>query len=673
MGHTDRRDKTSIQEGQKHPDPDPGNGKGSKLYLKEDSKPSGTLELCQLRNPKGPAPLPSSSTVLDSIQSEPPSTEASDKQPGSERSNLVDGSHESVFTSAQEQGNTLPNDGRSRQGLGSPTERDLHVGKLVSDTKEMAFQQKGDAGSISGAQAAGSPPKGSPHTVTDGQPYSSSIYQEGGRNEIAGTVRTYIPTPLPSRRVKNNSVSLLPARKIQRNCRPFIKRKSTTGVALLTRGYGDGIQSVGYSGNRPIRLSRISGGQKVRLPGLQRSLSRIHRCLQSIMEVQARMGISSSKPDSKSPCTLEREQGRLSISCSEMGKNLLDAGPSQQKHESPDDNSESGEGIDGLNHGQSTSASRPTYTPSVEDWVWGSVTQNWDPREKDLVKSSWRASTLETYRAPIRRWITWCQENKGNPGSPRGSDLARFLSNLHIKINLAYSTILVHKSAVATFCSGKEAINLSSDFLIRQTLKAISLAKPKETKSKIWDTKTLVEWLAADLPRLTFFEVSRRTAVILLLASGRRVHDLTLLKISKDHLTNLAKEIILWPAFGSKTDRVSFRQSGWRLLSHQNTRICPVTWIRAMLKLSEKRRAAQNLDSLFITVTGPAKAASTTIIAGWIRSVLKDANIDASPGSIRAAVASRGWLDDRPVQEILDRGNWRCAETFRRHYYRQVT
>lgn len=369
MGHTDRRDKSSIQEGQKHPDPDPGNGKGSKLYLKEDSKPSGTLELCQLRNPKGPAPLPSSSTVLDSIQSEPPSTEASDKQPGSERSNLVDGSHESVFTSAQEQGNTLPNDGRSRQGLGSPTERDLHVGKLVSDTKEMAFQQKGDAGSISGAQAAGSPPKGSPHTVTDGQPYSGSIYQEGGRNEIAGTVRTYIPTPLPSRRVKNNSVSLLPARKIQRNCRPFIKRKSTTGVAPLTRGYGDGIQSMGYSGNRPIRLSRISGGQKVRLPGLQRSLSRIHRCLQSIMEVQTRMGISSSKPDSKSPCSLEREQGRLSISCSEMGKNLLDAGPSQQKHESPDDNSESGEGIDGLNHGQSTSAGRPTYTPSVEDWV----------------------------------------------------------------------------------------------------------------------------------------------------------------------------------------------------------------------------------------------------------------------------------------------------------------
>lgn len=53
--------------------------------------------------------------------------------------------------------------------------------------------------------------------------------------------------------------------------------------------------------------------------------------------------------------------------------------------------------------------------------------------------------------------------------------------------------------------------------------------------------------------------------------------------------------------------------------------------------------------------------------------MLKDAGIDASPGSIRAAVASRGWIDDMPVQEILDRGNWRCSETFTRHYCRQVT
>ncbi|XP_044583992.1 uncharacterized protein LOC123264650 [Cotesia glomerata] len=71
MEHADRCDKASIQ-GQKHPNPGPGSCKGSKLYLKEGSESSGTLELCELRNSKRPAPLPSSPTVLDSFSQNRP-------------------------------------------------------------------------------------------------------------------------------------------------------------------------------------------------------------------------------------------------------------------------------------------------------------------------------------------------------------------------------------------------------------------------------------------------------------------------------------------------------------------------------------------------------------------------------------------------------------------------
>ncbi|CAG4914432.1 unnamed protein product [Colias eurytheme] len=42
--------------------------------------------------------------------------------------------------------------------------------------------------------------------------------------------------------------------------------------------------------------------------------------------------------------------------------------------------------------------------------------------------------------------------------------------------------------------------------------------------------------------------------------------------------------------------------------------------------------------------------------SGWIRSILKSVGIAAPPGSIRSAVASRGWLEDRPIEEILQRG-----------------
>lgn len=265
---------------------------------------------------------------------------------------------------------------------------------------------------------------------------------------------------------------------------------------------------------------------------------------------------------------------------------------------------------------------------------------HWSQEEKELIKDSWRQSTLEAYRAPIRRCLEWCSETGVNPGAPRGHELARFLASLCIKDKLAPSTILVHKSAISTFCSGGNVTSLSSDFLVRQVLKGISLSRPREEHAPIWDPQILYDWLSTSPPQLTFFEISIRTASLLLLASGRRIHDLTLLKISPDHLDNLGDEIILWPAFGSKTDRASFRQSGSKISKHENIRLCPVTWVRALLKKSEERRQGTELEELFITLTGPVKAASRTVIAGWIKSVLKAAGVDATPGSVRSAVAS---------------------------------
>ncbi|XP_043470111.1 uncharacterized protein LOC122503581, partial [Leptopilina heterotoma] len=199
-----------------------------------------------------------------------------------------------------------------------------------------------------------------------------------------------------------------------------------------------------------------------------------------------------------------------------------------------------------------------------------------------------------------------------------------------IQRRFAYKTILLHKSAISTFCAGNPVNeNLSSNFLVRQILKSISIANPKEIKSPIWDSQLLINWLSKGTSNLSPFELSRRSATLLLLASGRRIHDLTLLKISPNYLINLGNEIILWPVFGSKTDRSSFRQSGWRLSHHPNKWLCPITMIRAMLKKSEDRRKSkESLDDLFISLSGPVKSATKTMIAGWVRSVLKEAGID---------------------------------------------
>ncbi|XP_011311747.1 uncharacterized protein [Fopius arisanus] len=140
----------------------------------------------------------------------------------------------------------------------------------------------------------------------------------------------------------------------------------------------------------------------------------------------------------------------------------------------------------------------------------------------------------------------------------------------------------LHKSAVATFCSGKSSSSISSDFLVRQVLKATSIARSREIKADIWDAQLLLNWLSTTIPDSSLFQLSRRSAALLLLIPGRRIHDLTLLKVSNDYLSYLGDEMILWPAFGSKTDRNRLRQSGWGLSTRPNIRLCPVTLIKAM-------------------------------------------------------------------------------------------
>lgn len=76
--------------------------------------------------------------------------------------------------------------------------------------------------------------------------------------------------------------------------------------------------------------------------------------------------------------------------------------------------------------------------------------------------------------------------------------------------------------------------------------------------------------------------------------------------------------------------------------------------------------------NLFTTVRGVAKPASRTVISGWVKTIFKEAGISASPGSVRSAVASKNWFENIPLDEILARGNWQSAKTFKRFYKKEV-
>ena len=361
-------------------------------------------------------------------------------------------------------------------------------------------------------------------------------------------------------------------------------------MASIERGKKQDLREMGNSDDRSLCFSKVCSCQALRFDGLEGSSCRIHRRVQPSLELQVSMGFSTSESNTKSIITSKQVSGSIRDNCTQMESDILDVRSIQQEQRTTNNDHRIEQISNRPFNGSTSEPNRKSYSASVDNWVWTDLTKNWSLEEIKLLKQSWRKSTLETYKAPIKRWISWCESNKVSPGSPSANEVARFLANVLISENLAYNTILLHKSAISTFCSGGPSENFSSNFLVRQILKAISIAKPREIKTLVWDTQILLDWLPARSRKQSLFEISRRTAALLLLVSGRRIHDLTLLRTSGSYFLDANDEIILWPTFGSKTDRALFRQSGWRLSKHTNKWLCPVSLIRSYIDIIKRKK-----------------------------------------------------------------------------------
>lgn len=122
-------------------------------------------------------------------------------------------------------------------------------------------------------------------------------------------------------------------------------------------------------------------------------------------------------------------------------------------------------------------------------------------------------------------------------------------------------------------------------------LKAVTVTRPPTQNVSTWDVGVLMNHLQVyDIDDKGLFQVSRHIAALLLLASGRRIHDLTLLDIGPNHMEKHSDRIIFWPKSGSKTDSSTYRQSGWELSFHEVKRLDFSFWMNKIINLSSSRR-----------------------------------------------------------------------------------
>lgn len=587
---------------------------------------------------------------------------------------LVDEQPVSEFVNSSQRPHCLHNNRCFRPRLGSHSQQQENERYLDSTTTVMA-QQPERTMDIERSYATGCLQLQTKNNLSSNrQQICRSVYHQRRRDQISTS------SALNTRHFRDSSTipdpyhSSVPSRKVQPNSRQsFSILPNTRMDAVRTRDSGH-IQKMGDTINRPFCKLPVSGCGMLCKRGCMRPSQCVCKRFQPTLELQFGLDFPPTFAYTTHSPTSTEELRSLSASNTKVGENLLESGVEAESNVPTIQNLESAQTSSGSENWPTSTNGRKNSFAGLEGSGWTNLLESWDKEDILLLESAWRYSTLKTYKSA---WVRWCSWAKGKclVNDPTPEDVAKFIIYLHKNVKLSPSTIAVHKSVVLVFANPLKSTSLADHPLIKQTLKAITLTKPPTRKPSVWNVGDLIEYLQHyHINVASIFQVSRHVAALLLLCTGRRIHDLTLLDISTDNYESTDEYVILWPKFGSKTDSRTYRQAGWQLKNSGQEKLNPVIWIKRLVSLSESRRKARNdLNSLFITTRGKVKAASKTVIAGWIKTLFRQAGIRSSPGSFRAAVNSDMWINGNVnIDQILIKANWQSKDTFLKHYFKEI-
>lgn len=591
----------------------------------------------------------------------------------SPRAVLVVESHSPAVPNTLRRSNSLHYNGRLGQRLGCHSKRQQTERNLEQKSTVVAQQSKRVVDSTGSASSSGNKLQITNNSSSNRQQIRGCIHNQRRWNEIPVSVTTYDTNTRVSSPTSNSSDSSISSRTVQSDSRQPVQISTNSRMDVVRTDDQYHLQEVGKAFDRPLRESSISCNESLCQRRCQRPNLHLCECLQQTLALQARLAVSSAVTHPPGATASRKELRNIPTRCPEMGKDFLESGTTTESTEPTIRNLETSQTLDRSPNRETPTSRGEAVFAGLEDSGWSHLTETWNARNKSLLESAWRQSSLKTYKSAWNRWRSW-SKGKCPTDNPEPNDIANFIFYLHNSLRLAPRTIAVHKSVVLTFANPLNSEKLASHPVIKQLMKAVSLTRPPSRKPSTWNVSTLIEYLQHyNINVESIFQTSRHVAALLLLCSGRRIHDLTLLDISSDCYENNEDHVILWPKFGSKSDSATYRQAGWRLSNDGHTRLNPVLWIRKLIDLSQNRRSArEHLTSLFITTRGKVNAASRTVIAGWIKTLFREANIQDSPGSFRAAVSSNLWKNNVNIEEILIKGNWRSKDTFLKHYFKEV-
>ena len=170
----------------------------------------------------------------------------------------------------------------------------------------------------------------------------------------------------------------------------------------------------------------------------------------------------------------------------------------------------------------------------------------------ELLLSSWRSKTIQSYNSLCSKWISWCQPRDRNPFKGPVSDVVNFLAELHSQ-GYKYRSLNSYRSTISSINSKVEGHPVGEHPLVSSVLKgAYNTRPPLPCYTTFWDVGVVLQYIKSlgHNSSLTLHQLSIKTVMLLTLTRLSRSVDLANLDISTH--TYVASGVIFKPLLLSK-------------------------------------------------------------------------------------------------------------------------
>ena len=241
------------------------------------------------------------------------------------------------------------------------------------------------------------------------------------------------------------------------------------------------------------------------------------------------------------------------------------------------------------------------------------------PDVAQIIRASWRVSTQAAYNTPVQRWLEVCNRWQLDSYQPTVRQVLDFLHTLY-ELGLTCSAIGTHRSTISAIVEIPGVPQLSEHWLVSRFMKGIFHLRPPQPRyTKTWNVNKVLSYLKSLGPNdsLSLKQPTLKTAALLTILAGRRIHTLHLLSvIYMDQSLDKVIFHIIGLTKCSKPTR-SNQPVVYRAYVEDEL-LCPVKCIYTYLA-QRSEIVTQDFTEFFITYGKPHHPASKDSLARWVK------------------------------------------------------